>query len=172
MVALALANTAVPEDVLTTPAGLASWLAANEDHLGPSAPEVALRLGDFRGLRSAVRDAVAAGVAGAPPPAEAIRVLNDASAAVPSAPALDLSDGRPRRVERPAATPSQTVWILATIASSAIDLLGGSNRERLRICAARRCGRVFVASRSRRVWCSAACGNRTRVARHHARRGR
>lgn len=168
MVALALANSSIPEDVLATPAGLGSWLAANHDDLGPSTPEVALRLGDFRALRAAVRDALAARATGVVVPADAIRALNEASAAVPTWPALDADD--PRRPVRRTDTAggSATARILASIARSAIDLVG--NGEGLRVCPARRCGRVFVASRGTQVWCSPACGNRTRVARHHARR--
>ncbi|MBI2237124.1 MAG: CGNR zinc finger domain-containing protein, partial [Actinobacteria bacterium] len=47
--------------------------------------------------------------------------------------------------------------------------LGGSDRTRLGICAAPRCGRFFLAARPKQVWCTRACGNRARVARHYAR---
>lgn len=167
-VALAFANTSVPEDVLTTPAGLTAWLAAHHVDIGPVAPEVALRLGDFRALRTSVRGAVEARAAGVVVPRDAIRALNEASAAVPMWPVLDADDPW-RPLERTeAGGGSATAEILATIARSAIDLVG--NGEGLRVCPARRCGRVFVASRGTQVWCSPACGNRTRVARHHARR--
>jgi predicted RNA-binding Zn ribbon-like protein len=168
VVALALANSSIPEDVLATPAGLASWLAANHDDLGTSGPEVALRLGDFRALRAAVRDAMEARATGVAVPADAVRALNEASAAVPMWPVLDAEDPR-RPLERTeAGGGSATAQILATIARSAIQLVGSG--EVLRICPARRCGRLFEASRDAQVWCSPACGNRTRVARHHARR--
>ena len=169
MFALALANTQADVDALTTPAELAAWLSANQDALGPVDDEVALRLADFRALRAAIRDAVSAGPT-ASPPEQAVRALNEASAAVPTAPALEIGAGRPVRVERATASPSQTVQILAAIARSAIEILGGPDRERLRRCPATRCGKVFLASRARQVWCSASCGNRMRVARHYARR--
>jgi predicted RNA-binding Zn ribbon-like protein len=166
--ALAFVNTSVPDDVLTTAAGLSAWLAGRHVDIGPVAPEVALRLGDFRALRAAVRDAVEARATGVAVPADAIPALNEASAAVPTWPVLDAEDPR-RPLERTeAGGGSATAQILATIARSAIDLVG--NGEGLRVCPARRCGRVFVASRGTQVWCSPACGNRTRVARHHARR--
>jgi predicted RNA-binding Zn ribbon-like protein len=57
--------------------------------------------------------------------------------------------------------------LLAEIARSAISLVGTERRERLRRCPA--CSRFFLTTRSDRLWCSVACGNRTRVARHHAR---
>jgi predicted RNA-binding Zn ribbon-like protein len=166
--ALAFANTSVPDDALTTAAGLSAWLSGPHADFGSVAPEVALRLGDFRALRSAVHEAVAARATGVAVPTDAVGALNEASAAVPTWPVLVADDPR-RPLERTeAGGGSATAQILATIARSAIELVGGG--ERLRICPARRCGRVFVASRAAQVWCSPVCGNRMRVARHHARR--
>ena len=172
MLALALANTEANDDVLATPAELAEWLSANQDALGPADDEVALRLADFRAIRTAIRDTVSARLRGVPPSADIVRTLNETSAAVPTATALEEGASGPVRVERVTASPSRTVQILAAIARSAIELLGGPDRDRLRVCPATRCGTAFLASRSRQVWCSASCGNRMRVARHHARRGR
>lgn len=172
MLALALANTEADVDVLATPGELAVWLSANREALGPADDEVALRLTDFRSLRAAIRDAVSARLRGGSPSADTLRALNEAGAAVPTAPALEDGPGGPVRVERVMASPSRTVRILATIARSAIELLGGPDRDRLRLCPATRCGKAFLATRGRQVWCSPSCGNRMRVARHHARRGR
>jgi predicted RNA-binding Zn ribbon-like protein len=170
MLALALANTAADVDVLATPAELTDWLSGNQVALGSVDDEVALRLADFRSLRNAIRGAMSARLRGVSPSADALRALNEASAAVPTAPALEDSRSGPVRVERVTASPSRTVQILATIARSAIELLGGPDHDRLRLCPATRCGKAFLASRGRQVWCSASCGNRMRVARHHARR--
>jgi predicted RNA-binding Zn ribbon-like protein len=172
MLALALANTAAEGDTLATPAALTAWLCVHEERLGPADEEVALRLADFRALRSAIREAVSASLQGVTPSSDSVRTLNEASAAVPTAPALEDGSGGRVSVERATASPSRTVQILATIARSAIHLLGGPDRDRLRLCPASRCGTAFLASRMRQVWCSASCGNRMRVARHHARRGR
>jgi len=172
MLALALANTAAEIDRLATPAELAAWLSAHEEGLGPADDEVALRLADFRALRTAIGEAVSARLQGVSPPADAVSALNEASASVPRAPALEEGLNGPVPVERVTASPSRTVQILATVARSAIELLGGPDRDRLRLCPATRCGKAFLASRGRQVWCSASCGNRMRVARHHARRGR
>jgi predicted RNA-binding Zn ribbon-like protein len=60
-----------------------------------------------------------------------------------------------------------TTGLAFTIANT-IELLGGPDAARLRECPA--CGRFFLASRQRQAWCSGACGNRTRVARHRSRR--
>jgi predicted RNA-binding Zn ribbon-like protein len=59
--------------------------------------------------------------------------------------------------------------VLGAVARSAIELLAGHDRERLRVCGAHGCDRLFIAATPRRQWCSPACGNRVRVARHAAR---
>lgn len=170
MLALALANTAAEADALAAPAALTAWLSVHEHELGPADEGVALRLADFRALRTAICESVSASLRGVPPSADSVRTLNEASASVPTAPALENGAVGPVRVELATAIPSRTVQILATIARSAIELLGGQDRDRLRRCPATRCGKAFLASRGRQVWCSAACGNRMRVARYHARR--
>jgi len=55
----------------------------------------------------------------------------------------------------------------AQIARDAIALLGGPLREDVRACHAPGCVQYFVKDHPRREWCSAACGNRARVARHY-----
>jgi predicted RNA-binding Zn ribbon-like protein len=103
-------------------------------------------------------------------PAGAVEVVNAASAAAPAVHALDATDPRaPASVELVSAG-SATAEILAAIARSAIAIVGDPARGRLRVCAAPGCGRFFVASRAGRRWCSDACGNRARVARHARRR--
>jgi predicted RNA-binding Zn ribbon-like protein len=59
--------------------------------------------------------------------------------------------------------------VLGVIARSVIELLTGE-RARLRVCEAHGCRRVYLSASARRRWCSDACGNRVRVARHAARR--
>lgn len=165
-VCLAFASTLLGDgDELGTPSGLRAWLAHWAGQEDADRDEVVLRLGDFRALRDAVHDALAGAVEPGRAPAEAVRELNAASAAVPTWPALD-EGGLVRRTE--AAAASVTARILAEIARSAIELLGGPDRSRVRACAS--CGRFFLAARPGQVWCSAGCGNRARVARHRARR--
>ena len=124
---------------------------------------MSLRLPEFVAMRDAVRLALEASIGGGPLPAAAVERLNETSARVPFVRGFD----PPEAVERPLPA-SPTALALARIAWSAIALLGTDARERLRRCPA--CGRFFVTSRTDRRWCSMACGNRTRVARHHARR--
>jgi predicted RNA-binding Zn ribbon-like protein len=60
--------------------------------------------------------------------------------------------------------------VIGAVARSAIELLSGRDRDRLRVCAAHGCERLFLARGRRQQWCSPACGNRVRVARHANRR--
>jgi predicted RNA-binding Zn ribbon-like protein len=157
-------------DALRGPVELTVWLAAREDVLGVAAPEVGLRAGEFRALRRTIAALFEAAGTSRPMPAPAVEALNGASASVLVSRRLDTADP-----SRPVAgwavmAGSRTNEILAAIAASAIELLGGPDRDRLRTCPAARCGRSFLAARTAQVWCSEACGNRMRVARHHARR--
>jgi predicted RNA-binding Zn ribbon-like protein len=58
------------------------------------------------------------------------------------------------------------VAALAEIAQGAVDLLTGAEVQR---CHAPRCILFFVKTHPRQEWCSDACGNRMRAARHYAR---
>jgi predicted RNA-binding Zn ribbon-like protein len=166
-IAQALANTALGRDRLDTPADLAAWLTDRDHEIGIVTPEMALRLSDFRALRAAIRSAFQALVIGGAVPGDAVRALNDASAAVPSWPVLDAADARRPVCRSEIGSSSAAGRVLAAIARSAIELLGGPDGSRLRACDG--CDRFFLAARPSQVWCSAACGNRARVARHRAR---
>jgi predicted RNA-binding Zn ribbon-like protein len=56
---------------------------------------------------------------------------------------------------------------LAQVAEQAIELFGGPDASRLRACYAPGCVLYFIAAHPRREWCSVACGNRARAARHY-----
>jgi len=58
---------------------------------------------------------------------------------------------------------------LSSIAHQSIDLLVGEDRVNLRACYAPGCVLYFVKDHPRREWCSHACGNRARAARHYRR---
>lgn len=165
-VALDLANTgSTGRDDLGTPLKLAAWLE-RERHLLPRADrDTGARLGRFLALRGAIRELIAARIARVAPPGGAVDAVNEASASAPSFPVM----GRDWEADRRSVSGDATGAILAAIARSAMELLAGSAGERVRECAARGCGRFFVAARADRRWCSAACGNRSRVARHYAR---
>jgi predicted RNA-binding Zn ribbon-like protein len=140
-------------------------------------PTTAGELGQARGLRDAVRrlaaevtrdirtaedGEAAAGPAGAV--AEAVDQVNAAAAALPR-PCLTVRDGRLGRGTASAASPVTAG--LARVAEQAIDLLSGPDAARLRACYAPGCVLYFIAAHPRRAWCSVACGNRARAARHY-----
>lgn len=155
-------------DLLVTPAQLADWLASHGEPPRPG-DDVALRVAAFRSLRDSIRELFVAAMAGGSLPHPPAEQLNAASAAVPRYAVLDLTiPTSPRREDRGPAVGGATE-LLAALARSAIDILGGERRASLRICPAPRCGRFFLARRARQTWCSDRCGNRSRVARHHAR---
>jgi predicted RNA-binding Zn ribbon-like protein len=156
--ALSLANAR-----LASAGDLRAWLEG-EGALEPEGrAEVSLRLAEFVSLRASLRELLDASVGGRPFPAAAVERVNEASARVPRV----LRLAREGSSDSPLSA-SPTPLLLARIAWSAIELLGDPDRPRPRRCGA--CGRFFEATRSDRRWCSNACGNRTRVARHHARR--
>jgi predicted RNA-binding Zn ribbon-like protein len=157
-VALSLVN-----GTLESGQDLLRWLDAGAGLEPEDMEEVVLRLREFRSLRGAVSAVLEASVNRTSLPVEAVDLLNDASRRVPRTLVLD----PPLARDEPASA-NATTRTLARIAWSTIELAGGPNRDRLRRCGS--CGDLFVATRSDRVWCSVACGNRVRVARHHARR--
>jgi predicted RNA-binding Zn ribbon-like protein len=142
---------------------LARWLESTGGLEPGEIHEVALRLPEFRSLRAASRGALEASADGSALPVDAVQLLNEVSGRVPRTLVLDPPSAR----DEPASA-NATMRTLARIAWSTIELVGGPDRDRLRRCGS--CGNLFVATRSDRRWCSVACGNRVRVARHHARR--
>jgi len=156
--ALSLANAR-----LGSPGDLGAWLEADGALEPEERDEVSLRLAEFVTLRASIRELLDASIGGGTFPAAAVERINEASARVPRVMRLapDGAADTPR-----SAGPAPR--LLARIAWSAIELLGDPDRSRTRRCGA--CGSYFESTRSDRVWCSNACGNRTRVARHHARR--
>jgi predicted RNA-binding Zn ribbon-like protein len=157
-------------EALDGPGALARWLAVHHEVVGEAGPDAPLRVIEFRTLRDAVRALLAASVEGCPLPPGAVALVNGLSSSAPVRVQLDVTDpGRP--IARTSASPGNpTVAILAGIARSAIELVGGPDRDRLRRCEAPRCGRFFLQERGGQRWCGPACGNRARVARYHERR--
>jgi predicted RNA-binding Zn ribbon-like protein len=155
-IAISLANAE-----LASAGDLATWLRDSGQNAG-DAGELALRLPDFGDLRSSLRELLAAATEDRPLPDHAVESLNETSARVPRIARLEGG----RLMQAPVAL-GPAPLALARIAWSAMELLGGPDHERVRRCGA--CGQFFTATRPDRVWCSNRCGNRTRVARHHAR---
>jgi predicted RNA-binding Zn ribbon-like protein len=128
---------------------------------GPSAAELVA-------LRDAVRAALVAAVAGALPGRASVDAINAAAARTAVSPRAVVRDGRvARAVERHGAARADVV--LAAFAADAIDLLSGPLRDEIRACGAPGCVLLYVRDHPRRQWCSNACGNRARQARHYRR---
>jgi predicted RNA-binding Zn ribbon-like protein len=151
-------------DLLGGPRDLERWLEAR----GIDEAGLVLRLADFRDLRAAIRVLFAAAAQGRRLPPDAVEAVNAATAAAPASVRLRVEASDVRLVEE--ATASGAARVFAAIARDAIEILAGSDGGRLRSCPAPACGRFFVLGRAGQVWCSPSCGNRVRVARHHARR--
>ncbi|MFE3773968.1 ABATE domain-containing protein [Streptomyces sp. NPDC057579] len=174
-------------DDLADTAGLATWVRDHATALdcaedGPPAADQAL-LTAVRELRAAVRSLFARAVRPGPPsPADAHRLLpedqalarlNAAAARVPTAPRLLWEpDAPPVLRDLPLGSPPAADRLTAALARAALAFLAGPDRERLRACPAPRCVRYFVKDHARQEWCKPSCGNRARVARHHARHHR
>jgi predicted RNA-binding Zn ribbon-like protein len=124
----------------------------------PSAAELAA-------LRDPMRSALRAAVDGTPQDPVVLAALNRAAARAPRSPALTPNAGA--TVDYHGATRADVV--IATLAADAIDLLTGPHRHDIRACRAPGCVLLFLKDHPRREWCSNACGNRARQARHYRR---
>ena len=120
-------------------------------------------------LRSAVRAALRAAVAGDEPDADVLAQINRAAARAPSSPMVVWQPGAGPVVGVDHHGASRAEIVIAAFAADAIELLTGSRRANLRACLAPSCALLFVKDHPRREWCSNACGNRARQARHYRR---
>lgn len=160
-------------DDLYGAADVDGWLdAVGVDRAGAQATESELAIA--RALRDAVRR-LAAYVTGDDRPgaasvitdvAAALDRVNSIAAELP-APGLAFRDGvLELRAPR---GPAPVTAGLARVAEQAVGLFGGEDAARLRACYAPGCVLYFVKTHPRREWCSVACGNRVRAARHYQR---
>jgi predicted RNA-binding Zn ribbon-like protein len=169
------ADTTGVHDDLTTPAALRDWLALINDEDVEALDDPGLdELAEARGLRDSLRRLAAFSTDDPRPAAEspvntveeAVAAVNEAAAHRPHA-QLAVRDGQLQRGRPPNASPTRTA--LAELAHDAIELLTGPAAVKLRACQAPGCVLYFVKTHHRREWCSEACGNRARAARHYQR---
>lgn len=174
-------------DALSEPVGAEAWVRAvaprmellSEGDLdalvgGADLGRLAARL---TALRDALRRLAAEATADPRPRAAsataeldaAVAALNEAARAVPRWSALTWTAGSPPA--RQARTSGQLVAAaVSALAEEAIRLFtAADDRTRLRACFAPGCVLYFLKDHPRREWCSPACGNRARAARHYAR---
>jgi predicted RNA-binding Zn ribbon-like protein len=172
-------------DALRDPGGTHSWLTAVAPRLDVPTPQGlgALADGDLDefgrrliGLRDALRRLAAEATADHRPAAAsdtgdlgaAVSALNEAAGATPSWPVLAWSPGRePAQTVQADGPPAAAA--VSAIAGQAVALFGGDGRRQLHACFAPGCVLYFVKNHPRREWCSTACGNRARAARHYRR---
>jgi len=182
------ADRAGVHDALRTDAEVWAWLQAAGPRLEPSdaAVDQWLRAGTpadlndagdrLRRLRDALRrlaaeqtrdprPAAASAIAIA---AEALDVLNQTAASAPRWSGVEVTATHAMtRITSTDSSPGTAV--AALLAEQAIDLFTGELRGDLRACLAPGCVLYFVKYHPRREWCSTACGNRARAARHYQR---
>ncbi|MEU1621667.1 ABATE domain-containing protein [Streptomyces sp. NPDC005722] len=169
-------------DALADDAGVSAWLQAVAGRLRAETGIRPEQLGvddvrpvaaSLRTLRDALRRLAAETTEDPRPPAtapelerqKAISALNALAHAWPEL--LWPADGQTSRVYRGDRSPARLAVQL--IAHQAVELFSGPDRDRLRPCLAPNCLLFFVKDHPRRQWCSPACGNRERVARHYRR---
>jgi predicted RNA-binding Zn ribbon-like protein len=173
-IALALVNTELspggdPLDLLAKPSDLMRWLGAREIRRRPRATVTEPDLARVHNLRAAIRTVFAARVRRGRPSRPAIDQINRAAAAAPATSHLSWTTDGPKTTT---ARPAGRTWldpILAEIAEDAVQTMLGDRGERLRICEAHGCNRMFIQDHRRRQWCSRTCGDRVRFARYYRR---
>jgi len=124
----------------------------------------------FRAVAEAIRavfDAVAAGRTDA-----AARLVNEMLARTGARPRLDRHDGEPWHLHFHGAEDSLVTGWAAGCATGLAVVLGSDRQDRLGVCAAPRCDRVFVdtSRNATRRFCSTSCQNRVKAAAFRAAR--
>jgi predicted RNA-binding Zn ribbon-like protein len=171
-------------DALATPADTAAWMRAVADRPDVEVPELTRWLDagsrnelasvhrSMRHLRDAARCLAARRTddprdAGTHPisATTAVATVNDLASSAPAWPVLDWSGSGVPEVGRTSEAAAGSV-LVADIARATIAVLAGSG---LRACLAPGCVLYFIKQHPRREWCSDACGNRARQARHYRR---
>jgi predicted RNA-binding Zn ribbon-like protein len=165
------ADTSGVHDNLRSPADLDAWLdtVGIDRHGTRATPE---ELAMARALRDAVRrlgayvtgDSRQSAASATTNIHEALAAINAAVCELPTR-QLELCDGRLEPTAR--GRGSRIVAGIAQVADGTIDLLTGGAAGSLRACHAPGCVLYFVRTHPRREWCSVACGNRARAARHY-----
>jgi predicted RNA-binding Zn ribbon-like protein len=160
-------------DGLAEPRSAAAWLAALGDRLLQGGSGREPTPDELTELRRVVRDVLQVTVDGQTPSRADVDALNRAAARAPRSRSARWRRDAPPLGEINLHGASRTDVVLSALASDAIDLITSPRRDDLRACGAPSCVLMFLKDHPRREWCSTACGNRARQARHYRRaRGR
>ena len=172
-IAIALASTVrfsdgAVIDTLQTVEDLRTWLRLHAERLpSPRLRAGGGRLDELRSLRDATRRLFTAAVAEDSAEVGDVHLVNRLSQSVPNY--LQLvwpKGGSPKAMPPP--PDDRSVVPLATLAADVVKVITGAYGD-LRGCEGPSCVLFFVRTHPRQEWCSAACGNRARVARHYRR---
>lgn len=156
-------------DGLGNRASCDAWLAALGRRLPVGGTRGGPKPAELIALRQAVRAALRARLDGQVPPRTRIETINRFSGRAPRSP---IAQWRPNELPQAGwdfGAASRGDVVLSALAADAIDLLTRPDGANLRACGAPGCVLVFVKNHPRREWCSGACGNRARQARHYRR---
>ena len=156
-------------DGLAEPTSASAWFAALRERfpLGGAGGEPSQD--QLTALRDVVRDVLGATIEQRTPSQVGIEALNAASARAPrSSAARWRQGGDPEPIVRFHSDLRADI-VISAIAADAIELVTGPARTELRSCGAPGCVLMFLKDHPRREWCSGACGNRARQARHYRR---
>jgi predicted RNA-binding Zn ribbon-like protein len=161
-----------PHDDFATPAHATVWLGrvGYAELTGLTSKHTS----DLRDLRDALRR-LAAHRTGDPRERaaspitvdDAVRLVNAIAGAPAAGPQLAISG--PASFERVSQRKPQVADVLQVLAREGVEALTPPDGLPLRACLAPSCVLYYVQDHPRRAWCSAACGNRARAARHYAR---
>ncbi|SDI59398.1 Conserved protein containing a Zn-ribbon-like motif, possibly RNA-binding [Sinosporangium album] len=158
-------------DVLTTPAQLDAWLTSHLDQFSAdlrarlaTASTNSVALEEWLALREALRNCFTALTDGTDPNPRDLDVINRAAAG--AAHHLELKQTDTLTARRRWQTDDPVRVALGEVAAGACEFAFPDRRGRLRACPAPGCILFFEKTHPRREWCSPACGNRVRVARH------
>jgi predicted RNA-binding Zn ribbon-like protein len=163
------ANGGKVVDGLATQASARAWLDALADRLPRGGHGRPPTRAELLQLRDPVREALHAAIEGDAPLRSSLEIINRTSAKAPRSPMARWRAATPPVADVDLHGASRAEAVLAAFAADAIDLLTGPHREDVRACGASGCTLLFLKNHPRREWCSAACGNRARQARHYAR---
>jgi predicted RNA-binding Zn ribbon-like protein len=159
-------------DDLATPAHATAWLA----RVGQAElPELTTRhVSDLRNLRDALRRLAAHRTLDPRERAESPISLDDAVTLVNSvagalAPGPQILIGAPGEFRKAPQARRRIEDVLQALAREGVEALTPPDALALRACLAPSCVLYYIQDHPRRAWCSAACGNRARAARHYAR---
>ncbi|WP_040811193.1 CGNR zinc finger domain-containing protein [Nocardia concava] len=167
-------------DAFGTPESTRDWLVTNAEDIGrymdldgylPTEADRTALVDLRQNVRALFAEYVApqapssADAAVLPPFPEALAAVNRASA--PAQRLLEWDSAGPHPEYR-MLTAGDLDTVMAGLADATIEFFTSPEAAQIRTCPAPRCVRYFLKSHPRQEWCSVACGNRARAARHYA----